>query len=241
MKCRECGAELNENERFCHSCGKPVEQVSFCSKCGTKIEDGQNFCPKCGADIRNFNSKQDTSSFKNVKAFTEPILNNVSKDSLMIEDIIKNNPYKLITIFLMLMQLFLINAQLLSTSTSILGVTSNQTFRLADAIPYPTGVFYFVIIVNIGIILYSMFKDSNSSLLRYIPIILNLIYPLVVIYEFLNLDTSGLNILSAIGINNKISFSPTFPGILMIASIVIAEILLILKPNQNIVAQAANN
>jgi len=58
----ECGAGLDEEQRFCGSCGKNVEQIVqeaiqkkkaeepiTCSDCGAKIPSQAKFCPKCGA------------------------------------------------------------------------------------------------------------------------------------------------------------------------------------------------
>lgn len=48
-RCRQCGAELVNNENFCPRCGAPQGRV--CRNCGFTLEKGQNFCPKCGASI----------------------------------------------------------------------------------------------------------------------------------------------------------------------------------------------
>ena len=70
MKCINCGNELEENAKFCASCGtvvqeiKPVEHESVeqektaeqsaqntnnCKNCGAALEQGAKFCPTCGA------------------------------------------------------------------------------------------------------------------------------------------------------------------------------------------------
>ena len=71
MKCINCGNELEENVKFCASCGsavvaaepevvnnepvKPVEEkpaekmANKCKNCGSALEEGAKFCPSCGA------------------------------------------------------------------------------------------------------------------------------------------------------------------------------------------------
>lgn len=50
MNCPRCGAEIDENVRFCGKCGNPVAAASqLCSKCGAETERGARFCRGCGA------------------------------------------------------------------------------------------------------------------------------------------------------------------------------------------------
>ncbi|SJZ58105.1 Double zinc ribbon [Treponema berlinense] len=46
--CTNCGAELNENQKFCSECGTPVNQKCVCQNCGIKLKSGTKFCPECG-------------------------------------------------------------------------------------------------------------------------------------------------------------------------------------------------
>ncbi len=47
-KCKNCGSEVDENQKFCPSCGEKVG--NFCKKCGARLtQNGQKFCPECGA------------------------------------------------------------------------------------------------------------------------------------------------------------------------------------------------
>ena len=53
MNCKNCGANLNDNARFCGSCGAVVEKpeqknYTYCNYCGAKIEAGAAFCGACG-------------------------------------------------------------------------------------------------------------------------------------------------------------------------------------------------
>lgn len=58
--CSGCGAELEEDARFCDVCGKPVEteddickepKVPTCSFCGSPLREGARFCGSCGKPV----------------------------------------------------------------------------------------------------------------------------------------------------------------------------------------------
>ncbi|MBR6040100.1 MAG: sigma-70 family RNA polymerase sigma factor [Clostridia bacterium] len=54
MKCKYCGAELNEGELFCYRCGKQAEPepaARFCIQCGAELEADAAFCWRCGASV----------------------------------------------------------------------------------------------------------------------------------------------------------------------------------------------
>lgn len=56
MNCEKCGAEINENDKFCSNCGEKVksneEGSIFCEKCGAEIVDkNAKFCSHCGASV----------------------------------------------------------------------------------------------------------------------------------------------------------------------------------------------
>lgn len=44
--CSYCNAKLEENQRYCPECGKPINNA--CSKCGAILKNGQKFCSECG-------------------------------------------------------------------------------------------------------------------------------------------------------------------------------------------------
>lgn len=52
LKCNHCGAEIEENQKFCPECGSKIG--NFCKACGAKLsKKGQKFCPECGASQLN--------------------------------------------------------------------------------------------------------------------------------------------------------------------------------------------
>ncbi len=49
--CRQCGAGLSENDKFCSSCGKRVEIGKKCPNCFTENSDEAKFCSGCGQKL----------------------------------------------------------------------------------------------------------------------------------------------------------------------------------------------
>lgn len=49
IKCSKCGAEIDENIKFCPECGNKIG--NFCEKCGAKVKKNQKYCPECGAQL----------------------------------------------------------------------------------------------------------------------------------------------------------------------------------------------
>ena len=63
MKCRYCGNELKNGERFCRRCGKPVEtepvqSSRFCSECRAELLPNASFCRSCGAPVNQQKPEQ---------------------------------------------------------------------------------------------------------------------------------------------------------------------------------------
>ncbi|MBO5207941.1 MAG: zinc-ribbon domain-containing protein [Lachnospiraceae bacterium] len=48
MKCKNCGAGLQDTDQFCASCGWKVIKERRCPECGTVLRDGMKFCHECG-------------------------------------------------------------------------------------------------------------------------------------------------------------------------------------------------
>jgi len=49
-KCKNCGAELAPNAKFCLECGTKVETGITCPHCGAAVPGGK-FCPECGGSL----------------------------------------------------------------------------------------------------------------------------------------------------------------------------------------------
>ncbi len=47
IKCQKCGADVEENQKFCSACGAKIG--NFCKACGTRLNKKQKYCPECGA------------------------------------------------------------------------------------------------------------------------------------------------------------------------------------------------
>lgn len=59
LKC-ECGADLNENMKFCMTCGKKVDQIeepikvaTIACACGSEVAIDALFCMECGRKVEN--------------------------------------------------------------------------------------------------------------------------------------------------------------------------------------------
>ncbi len=50
MKCRHCGNELNEGDKFCPHCGVEAGPLK-CPKCGVELNGEEKFCSSCGHDL----------------------------------------------------------------------------------------------------------------------------------------------------------------------------------------------
>lgn len=48
-KCKNCGADIPGQSKFCPECGTPVVRDRFCISCGTKLSANAKFCPECGS------------------------------------------------------------------------------------------------------------------------------------------------------------------------------------------------
>ena len=53
MTCKNCGADLQANSRFCSNCGTPVttEQNQSCPACGAPLKANAKFCARCGQSV----------------------------------------------------------------------------------------------------------------------------------------------------------------------------------------------
>ena len=46
--CKNCGAPVPDEARFCPECGKSVEPKAVCPHCGESLRTGDRFCIHCG-------------------------------------------------------------------------------------------------------------------------------------------------------------------------------------------------
>lgn len=62
MLCKECGAEIEENAKFCSVCGAKVVQKKKCKKCGAELDDDSLFCMECGTRVNGVDSDSKANS-----------------------------------------------------------------------------------------------------------------------------------------------------------------------------------
>ena len=48
-RCPKCGASIDDNHKFCSSCGEKITNV--CSSCGKPVSEDDNFCTSCGTKL----------------------------------------------------------------------------------------------------------------------------------------------------------------------------------------------
>ena len=51
-KCKNCGAELHPDAKFCMECGTKVPVIPNCSNCGAELQPGAKFCMECGTPVQ---------------------------------------------------------------------------------------------------------------------------------------------------------------------------------------------
>ena len=77
--CKNCGAPLREDSKFCQDCGSKVEiqqpideEINFCPNCGKELEDDAYFCEHCGANLANPLPKSNSEDF--IEKYKIPII-----------------------------------------------------------------------------------------------------------------------------------------------------------------------
>lgn len=57
--CKQCGTNLDDDARFCPSCGTPAEGAkTSCKFCGEAISVTATFCPKCGMNQKKIDTEE---------------------------------------------------------------------------------------------------------------------------------------------------------------------------------------
>lgn len=51
IECSNCGAQVDENNKFCTECGNKIENEINCPQCSTILPVNTKFCTDCGADV----------------------------------------------------------------------------------------------------------------------------------------------------------------------------------------------
>ena len=52
FECSECGEQVEDNVKFCPSCGANFEEDNECSKCHHINKEGAKFCSECGGKLK---------------------------------------------------------------------------------------------------------------------------------------------------------------------------------------------
>ncbi len=50
MRCRQCGAQVEQGERFCAECGTDVSR-RVCPRCSAALDASKRFCTQCGTNL----------------------------------------------------------------------------------------------------------------------------------------------------------------------------------------------
>lgn len=72
MKCKFCYADVEQNARFCTTCGKDLSVFDKCVSCGELIDKGTSVCPYCGTEQPKV--EEQTSSKKLIGAIVGVLL-----------------------------------------------------------------------------------------------------------------------------------------------------------------------
>jgi len=58
--CEECGTEAMDGDKFCRQCGAELgEEEVYTCECGAEVLPNDNFCHKCGAAFTNPDADQE--------------------------------------------------------------------------------------------------------------------------------------------------------------------------------------
>ena len=74
--CRNCGKPITQDEKFCHSCGyalQNVSQMKFCRYCGKAVSANASFCRSCGRAISTTDSQQSVVTKTQENTLPQPV------------------------------------------------------------------------------------------------------------------------------------------------------------------------
>ncbi len=66
--CKNCGAAITDNSKFCHDCGSRIKKddgKNFCPNCGGLLSEGEDFCSECG---ENLNPQSENNAISEIKS-----------------------------------------------------------------------------------------------------------------------------------------------------------------------------
>lgn len=256
MKCRKCGTELRKDALYCHECGQPKDGPFKCSNCGAELQDDQKFCPFCGTSALSLEEvNKELEKVEKIEEVEEvtPVVENVLEKETIEEEHFENEnielvekeetsillreKFKIIIAFLLIVQMILFESKLLQSSTSIAGISSSEGIKLSEFLQYPEWLFYLCNVVSIAVLGYMFYKknDVTPNFIKYLPALLNLVYPITIGISYLDFKNNNSLVSSAMSLGSSLisslggsmKLSPSFSCIVLIISIIVVEILAI--------------
>lgn len=68
MYCRNCGAEMNDNQAICLKCGVEKNNGnSYCANCGKEVNANAAVCLNCGVSLKSEKDGKDNGNYLNGK------------------------------------------------------------------------------------------------------------------------------------------------------------------------------
>ncbi len=235
VTCRNCGTILRDDALFCHECGQSKDGPWLCYNCKSVLQENQKFCPSCGAMVGPEGYKE-RNKFKllddNLKAQYAEAQKMVNKNvNELKKQALDNKPKTclILSIVFTFLQLLLFGGDVFVIEASAFGIGGSSTAKFSDMFYYPAWLFYILLIFNIVMyIALIIYKNNiyNRPKLRFVPCLINLIMPLIMIIKIIDSNNnSGVaeSIFSSLGGNVNVHI--TFGFIVLAISIIASEVL----------------